>query len=158
MLSPTFFSSYFLYSSIHGQDGTGDYAFQRTAHPQRSSAQHSQSTSPLLEKQRRTGLSRPDISLPWEPDIDVVCKLAVLCLPTYAFTHAEIAIFFAQGAFHRLYCILSQLTDAKYLMHVAVPVDSFYRTESEVATIVYIRKHSTIPSRSAHYVHLHRSQ
>ncbi len=85
-----------------------------------------------------------DPTWPQEPDIDIVRKLAVSCLPTDAFKHAEIAIF-AQGAFHRLYCISSNLTDAKYLMRVALPVDPFYKTESEVATIEYVRKHSTMP-------------
>jgi hypothetical protein len=81
---------------------------------------------------------------PREPDIDVVRKLAVSCLPTDAFTHAEIGLF-AQGAFHRLYCISSNLTAVKYLMRVALPVDPFYKTESEVATMEYVRKHSSMP-------------
>jgi aminoglycoside phosphotransferase (APT) family kinase protein len=81
---------------------------------------------------------------PHELDIDVARKLAIACLPPDLFADADIK-FFAQGSFHRLYCISSRLTAAKYLMRVALPVDPFFKTESEVATIEYIRRHSSIP-------------
>jgi aminoglycoside phosphotransferase (APT) family kinase protein len=81
---------------------------------------------------------------PHEPDIDVARKLAVACLPPDLFADAEIGSF-AQGSFHRVYYISSRLTAAKYLMRVALPVDPFFKTESEVATMEYIRRHSSIP-------------
>ncbi|KAH8589641.1 phosphotransferase enzyme family-domain-containing protein [Bisporella sp. PMI_857] len=79
-----------------------------------------------------------------ELDIDAVHKLAVSCISTDAFKDAEIAPF-AYGAFHRLYCISSNLTAAQYLMRVTLPTDPFYKTESEVATMEYVRRHSLMP-------------
>lgn len=81
---------------------------------------------------------------PHEPDIDVARKLAIACLPWDLFADADIKSF-AQGSFHHVYCISSGLTAAKYMMRVALPVDPFFKTESEVATMEYIRRHSSIP-------------
>ncbi len=85
-----------------------------------------------------------DPTWPREPDLEVARKLAIAHLPTDTFRNADIAPF-AQGAFHRLYSISSTLTAAEHLMRVALPVDPFYKTESEVATMEYIRRYSSIP-------------
>lgn len=90
----------------------------------------------------RTGFLDPE--WPHEPDIEIARKLAISCLPTSLFQDAEIASF-AQGSFHRLYSISSALTTEQYLMRVALPVEPFFKTESEVATIEYVRKHSSMP-------------
>lgn len=74
----------------------------------------------------------------------VARKLAVASLPVDTFADASISPF-AQGAFHRLYRLTSQLTTAEYLMRVALPVDPFFKTESEVATMDFVRRHSSIP-------------
>ncbi|KAH6952950.1 hypothetical protein DER45DRAFT_634481 [Fusarium avenaceum] len=79
-----------------------------------------------------------------EPDIQVARKLALEHLPTDLFSDACISSF-AQGAFHRLYCLSSDHTTAEYLVRVALPVDLFFKTESEVATMDYIRRNSSIP-------------
>ncbi|EEU33558.1 uncharacterized protein NECHADRAFT_56498 [Fusarium vanettenii 77-13-4] len=89
-----------------------------------------------------TGLLDP--VWPREPDIQVARKLALEHLPADLFSDASISPF-AQGAFHRLYCLSSDHTTAEYLMRVALPVDPFFKTESEVATMDYIRRNSSIP-------------
>ncbi|KAM0415715.1 hypothetical protein ACHAPT_013331 [Fusarium lateritium] len=81
---------------------------------------------------------------PREPDIQVARKLALEHLPGDLFSDARISPF-AEGAFHRLYCLSSDHTTAEYLMRVALPVDPFFKTESEVATIDYVRRNSSIP-------------
>lgn len=81
---------------------------------------------------------------PREPDMNVARKLAVACLPPDLFAAADITPF-AQGDFHRLYCISSPLTSVQYIMRVALPVDPFFKTESEVATMHYIQRYLTLP-------------
>jgi aminoglycoside phosphotransferase len=60
----------------------------------------------------------------------------------------------SQGAFHKLYFIPSLLSQTQpwghlvsrsYLMRVAIPVEPFYKTESDVATMEYVRKYTHIP-------------
>ncbi|RSL56980.1 hypothetical protein CEP54_008564 [Fusarium duplospermum] len=81
---------------------------------------------------------------PREPDIQVARKLALEHLPADLFSDACISPF-AQGAFHRLYGLSSNHTTAEYLMRIALPVDPFFKTESEVATMDYVRQNSSIP-------------
>ncbi|KAL2669844.1 hypothetical protein Neosp_015141 [[Neocosmospora] mangrovei] len=81
---------------------------------------------------------------PREPDVQVARKLALEHLPANLFSDACISPF-AQGAFHRLYCLSSDHTTVEYLMRVALPLDPFFKTESEVATMDYIRRNSSIP-------------
>ena len=81
---------------------------------------------------------------PTEPDIEVARKIAISCLPPDLFTSAEIRPF-AETSLHRLYCISSTCTTTEYLIRVALPIDPFFKTESEVATMEYVRKHTTIP-------------
>ncbi|RTE84777.1 hypothetical protein BHE90_000531 [Fusarium euwallaceae] len=81
---------------------------------------------------------------PREPDIQIARKLALEHLPADLFSDACISPF-AQGAFHRLYCLSSKHTTAEYLMRIALPVDPFFKTESEVATMDYVKRNSSIP-------------
>jgi len=83
---------------------------------------------------------------PREPDMEVARKLAIAHLPAEQFADAK-AESFSEGAFHRLFSITSSNdpTAPKFLMRVALPVDPFFKTESEVATIQYIREHSSMP-------------
>ena len=78
--------------------------------------------------------------------MEVARNLAVVHLPADQFADAKVQPF-SQGGFHRLYSITSSNdpTAPKYLMRVALPVDPFFKTESEVATIQYIREHSSLP-------------
>ena len=49
----------------------------------------------------------------------------------------------AKGAFNKLYEMST--TDATCLMRVSLPVDSRYKTESEVATLEFVRQETSIP-------------
>ncbi|ODM24201.1 hypothetical protein SI65_02089 [Aspergillus cristatus] len=77
------------------------------------------------------------------PDISIIKSLAVKHLPE-GYTDIN-ATFFAEGSFNKLYCITSPHLAQQYLMRVALPVEPFFKTESEVATLAYIRQYTTIP-------------
>jgi hypothetical protein len=63
----------------------------------------------------------------------------------------RVARFFAEGAVNKLYEVLrnlQEMTDKPptvYLFRVKLPVCPFYKTESEVATLKYIRINTEIP-------------
>lgn len=90
----------------------------------------------------KTGFLDP--TWPREPDIEAARKLAIAYLPAADFADAEIGPF-ARGAFHRLFIISSSRVRTQYLMRVAIPVDPFFKTESEVATMEYVRERSSLP-------------
>lgn len=75
----------------------------------------------------------------------LVRKLAVACLPQELFDATTEIALFAEGSFHRLYCISSPRTPVQYLMRVAIPVDPFFKTESEVATMHWLRRYASMP-------------
>ncbi|KAG7005375.1 hypothetical protein G7Y79_00020g049030 [Physcia stellaris] len=86
---------------------------------------------------------------PTEPDIAVIKNLAKQHLS------AEIAgtieaykleiTHFAYGAFNKLYLVSYSGHEAKYLFRVTSPVIPFFKTESEVATLAYLRTNTSIP-------------
>lgn len=82
-----------------------------------------------------TGISSPDIS--------VIRSLAMKHLPG-SYDTMDVA-FFAEGSFNKLYCVSSPHLPQDYLIRVALPVDPFFNRESEVATLAYIRKYTSIP-------------
>lgn len=51
----------------------------------------------------------------------------------------------SQGAFHKLYIIPSRTMSKSYLLRMAIPVKPFYKTESVVAAMAYLRERTTIP-------------
>jgi len=59
--------------------------------------------------------------------------------------------FLAEGAFNKLYTVSasphsSDSSELKaYVFRVSLPVEPFYKTTSEVATLAYIRRYTTIP-------------
>lgn len=58
--------------------------------------------------------------------------------------------FFSEGAFNKLYTVTISGGDGKplspqYIFRVTIPVEPFYKTASEVATISYLREHTSIP-------------
>ncbi|KAK3370745.1 kinase-like domain-containing protein [Lasiosphaeria ovina] len=83
---------------------------------------------------------------PREIDMEAARKLAVAHLPADTYSDATIEPF-AKGGFHVLFLISSATDPAapKYLMRIPLPVDPFFKTESEVATMEYVRKHTTFP-------------
>lgn len=77
------------------------------------------------------------------PDVSVIKALSIQHLPA-EFKDIEV-VFFAEGAFNRLYEIHSPCRPQRYLMRVSLPVEPFFKTESEVATLAYIHAHTSIP-------------
>ena len=86
---------------------------------------------------------------PKEPDVEIIKEIAESHLrPTYlpevddALLRVE---FYAQGGFNKLYRI-SHVDHAKsYIFRVSLPLDPFFKVESEVATLAYVRANTTIP-------------
>ena len=86
---------------------------------------------------------------PREPDIDTVRALARQHL------QAEIPVkikhdlldvsFFAEGGFNKLYQITYAEHETPYLLRITLPVDPYLKTESEVATIAFLRAHTSVP-------------
>ena len=76
------------------------------------------------------------------PDLSIIRDLAIQNLPQ-DFANVQIK-FFAEGAFNKLYNIWSSQNSRQYIMRITLPVEPFYKTESESATLAYIRKHTSI--------------
>ncbi|KAL8787243.1 MAG: hypothetical protein Q9195_007853 [Heterodermia aff. obscurata] len=86
---------------------------------------------------------------PREPDLTVIKRLAMEHLASelpHAFNGAETKISdFAYGAFNKLYLVSYDGHDVSYLFRATLPVVPFYKTESEVATLAYLRAKTSIP-------------
>ena len=83
------------------------------------------------------------------PDIATIETLSRrhLRLPTDC--HLAVT-FFSEGAFNKLYTIAvsdsnGNLDYPRYIFRATSPVEPFYKTASEVATLSYIREHTTVP-------------
>jgi aminoglycoside phosphotransferase (APT) family kinase protein len=106
------------------------------------------------------GLNPPQHGLEWkyelfevtpswtvEPDMAVARAIALRHLPLTSSSY-EIA-FFAAGAFNKLF-LLHPVNDAdgtleSFIMRVSLPVDPYFKTASEVATLQFVRKNTSIP-------------
>jgi aminoglycoside phosphotransferase (APT) family kinase protein len=82
-----------------------------------------------------------------EPDIAVAKAIAVHHLPVTPSSYA--ITFFSAGAFNKLF-LLHPLGDSggtpeSFIMRVILPVDPYFKTASEVATLQFVRKHTSIP-------------
>lgn len=79
-----------------------------------------------------------------EPDISVIRKIAQHALNIPRDVQCAISLL-ASGAFNKVYTIsVAGLILA--VMRVSLPVDPVFKTLSEVATISYIREHTSIPA------------
>jgi aminoglycoside phosphotransferase (APT) family kinase protein len=83
-----------------------------------------------------------------EPDMAVAKAIAVRHLPVTTSSYYEIRSFSA-GAFNKLF-LLHPLGDASgtlesFLMRISLPVDPYFKTASEVATLQFLRKNTSIP-------------
>ena len=76
---------------------------------------------------------------PRHPDIHIIKLLSRHHLQIPAWVHLSIT-FLARGAFNKLYAI-----STSYVFRVTLPVEPFYKTASEVATLSYIREHTSVP-------------
>jgi len=87
---------------------------------------------------------------PQEPDIAAVKSLARQHLQSEIDTTIEEDLldvsFFAEGGFNKLYQITYHDHRPSYLLRVALPVDPYLKTESEVATIAFLRAQTSMPA------------
>lgn len=88
---------------------------------------------------RWSGISVPKWTK--EPDIDAVSSVVGSVLNPGG---GSLAVeFFGHGTFNKAYHVSFQ--GQSYLMRVTLPVDPFYKTLGEVATIMHVKKHTDIP-------------
>ena len=86
---------------------------------------------------------------PHDPDVNTIKSLAKRHLATelpdsFDDTRMEVS-FFTEGGFNKLYDISYPGHHNNYLFRVTLPVEPYYKTESEVATIAYLRANTSIP-------------
>ena len=84
-----------------------------------------------------------------EPNIDAVRSLAKNHLQELAKgplidTSLEVS-FFAEGAYNKLFQISAPELESSYLLRATLPVEPYFKTESEVATIAFLRANTAIP-------------
>lgn len=86
---------------------------------------------------------------PHDPDVNTIKSLAKRHLATEfpdSFDDTRIKVsFFTQGLFNKLYNISYPDHHTSYLFRVTLPIEPYYKTESEVATISYLRANTSIP-------------
>lgn len=118
-----------------------------------------------------TGISQDDVEMSWErffptdrlrwtrcyasepiwpsdPDQTVIKKLATSLLadiPGLPDVSSLQVKFLADGARHKVYELKHASADIPYLFRVAIPLDPYYKMESEMATLEAIRRSTSIP-------------
>lgn len=85
-----------------------------------------------------------------EPDTTIIKEIVAPQLELHGFGSKDISIkFFAGGGFNKLYAITSSIAEyderTECIFRVAMPIDPWYKTESEVATMEYVRRYTSIP-------------
>jgi len=83
------------------------------------------------------------------PDIAVIKTLSRTHLRLPADCHLTVT-FFSEGAFNKLYLVAfsgggDNLRSSEYIFRATSPVEPFYKTASEIATLSYIREHTSVP-------------
>ncbi len=85
-----------------------------------------------------------------EPDIECIKEAVKPYLEAMGCQSNDFAVeYLTQGSWHKIYTItaynsnIQELTD--YIFRVALPVDPYYKMESEVATTELVRHSTTIP-------------
>jgi len=84
-----------------------------------------------------------------DPDISIIESLSRRHLQIPTEQHLNVT-FLAEGAFNKLYAISTSDGSAvecqlPHLFRVTLPVEPFYKTAGEVATLSYIREHTSVP-------------
>lgn len=83
-----------------------------------------------------------------EPDISVIKSVATSILklehPADDFDHLKVQ-YFAGGANNKIYGVEHSSWTRNYLFRVSLPVDPVNKTESEIATLNYLRRNTMIP-------------
>ncbi|RPA74547.1 hypothetical protein BJ508DRAFT_366176 [Ascobolus immersus RN42] len=79
-----------------------------------------------------------------EPDVEVIQRIAKDCLQT---AEDVTVSFLAKGSFNKAYVIKTGADDSEkeFVFRVALPLYPHYKTASEVANLLFLRKHTTIP-------------
>lgn len=83
-----------------------------------------------------------------EPAISDIVSVASQALSPYLQNQDPSSIsvtFFAEGTFNKLYEITILNHKHRFLLRVTLPVDPFLKTESEVATLAFLRQKTSIP-------------
>ena len=78
-----------------------------------------------------------------EPNIKVIESLARQYLNIRAADHCDVK-FHAKGGFNMLYRIITFGKKSDYSLRVTLPVDPYFKTSSEVATMDYVRSFTKI--------------
>ncbi|KIL64133.1 hypothetical protein M378DRAFT_178966 [Amanita muscaria Koide BX008] len=83
------------------------------------------------------------------PDVTAIESVARKHLRLSAGDHIS-ATFFAEGAFNKLFAITvsnggSTLGSPQYIFRATAPVEPFFKTAGEVATLSYLQEHTSIP-------------
>jgi aminoglycoside phosphotransferase (APT) family kinase protein len=90
----------------------------------------------------KAGLWGPIPTWTKSPDLSIIESLSRRYLSSIA---PVLAVeFLGEGAFNKLYTIATPDRKA-YVFRVSLPVEPFYKTVSEVATLAYIRQYTSIP-------------
>ncbi|KAB8271056.1 phosphotransferase enzyme family-domain-containing protein [Aspergillus minisclerotigenes] len=104
------------------------------------------STSPL---QWHTTFAGSSPVWPSEPAISTIASIALAALSAQHIHAGDVPSitvnFFAQGSFNKNYEIVIPNQEQKFLFRVTLPVDPFFKTESEVATLAFLRQKTSIP-------------
>lgn len=85
---------------------------------------------------------------PSEPVFSDIVSIASQALSPYLQDQDPSSIrvtFFAEGTFNKLYEISILNHKHRFLFRVTLPVDPFLKTESEVATLAFLRQKTSIP-------------
>lgn len=79
---------------------------------------------------------------PSEPNVAVIKALVASALRVADNFSVQ---FFAEGAYHKLYEVSDPSWSTAYIFRVAVPILPFYKLESEMATLEFLRQRTSIP-------------
>ncbi len=71
------------------------------------------------------------------PSIETIQSISAGCIKNLG---SGVVTFLGDGTFSKLYSVSDS-----YVMHVALPVDPYYKIASEVATLFYLSRYTTIP-------------
>ena len=89
---------------------------------------------------------------PRDPDVAVIRSIAKKHLLPFLPPHFDDSLFhvlfFAQGGFNKIYRLSYDTHPKSYIFRVALPLDPFYKVESEAATLTFLRTHTSIPVAS----------
>ncbi|KAI9807252.1 MAG: hypothetical protein M1826_004568 [Phylliscum demangeonii] len=116
---------------------------------QRTPPQHPETAATLMNQDGleweagRVGLKPKWVT---EPSIEVIEILARKHLSLQPADRCDVVFHAKAGLFHKLFRVIpSGGVGSGYIMRVALPVDPYYQTSSEVATMEYVRSFTTIP-------------